>query len=73
MADPSHYKDCANVVDVNCEYATLNEQLARLTAEWEGLLGKAEWIDVDYRRRQEELAGWRLPGVCRRLPPDYCS
>jgi ATP-binding cassette subfamily F protein 3 len=56
MADPSHYKDSGNVIAVNREYATLKEQVARLTAEWEGLVAEAERIDVDYRRRQEELA-----------------
>ncbi|MFO7772971.1 MAG: ABC transporter C-terminal domain-containing protein, partial [Dehalococcoidia bacterium] len=57
MADPSHYKDSHNVVAVNREYAALKENVARLTAEWEGLVGEAERIDADYRRRREELAG----------------
>ena len=57
MADPSHYKDSQNVVTVNREYITLREKVARLTAEWEGLMGEAERIDLDYRRRREELAG----------------
>ena len=57
MADPSHYKDSRNVVAVNREYAALKEKVARLTAEWEGLVGEAERIDADYRMRREELAG----------------
>jgi ATP-binding cassette subfamily F protein 3 len=57
MADPSHYNDSRNVVAVNREYATLKEKVARLTAEWEGLLSEAERIDADYRRKREELAG----------------
>ncbi len=57
MADPSHYKDSRNVVAVNREYARLKEQVARFTAEWEGLVSEAERIDADYRRRREELAG----------------
>jgi len=57
MADPAHYKDSANVVAVNREYAALKEKAARLTAEWEGLVNEAERIDADYRKRQEELAG----------------
>jgi ATP-binding cassette subfamily F protein 3 len=56
MADPSHYKDSSNVIAVNREYGALKEQVARLTAEWEGLVAEAERIDVDYRRRQDELA-----------------
>ncbi len=55
MADPSHYKDSRNVVAVNREYMALREQVLRLTAEWEGLVGEAERIDLDYRRRREEL------------------
>jgi ATP-binding cassette subfamily F protein 3 len=55
MADPSHYKDSANVVAVNREYLALREKVVNLTAEWERLVGKAERIDLDYRRRQEEL------------------
>jgi ATP-binding cassette subfamily F protein 3 len=55
MADPSHYKNSANVVAVNREYVTLKEEVVRLTAEWEGLMGHAERIDLDYRRRREEL------------------
>ena len=38
-------------------YVVLREQVARLTAEWEGLMGEAERIDADYRKRREELAG----------------
>jgi len=57
MCDPSHYKDSQNVVAVNREYKTLKEEVARLTAEWEGLMGDVERIDLDYRRRREELAG----------------
>ena len=45
------------MVAVNREYATLKEKVARLAAEWEGLMGEAERIDADYRRRREELAG----------------
>jgi ATP-binding cassette subfamily F protein 3 len=57
MADPSHYSDSRNVVAVNREYATLKQNVARLTAEWEGLVSEAERIDADYRERREELAG----------------
>jgi hypothetical protein len=57
MADPSHYRDPRNVVAVNREYSALRESVARLTAEWEGLVSEAERIDADYRRRREELAG----------------
>ncbi|MFC1911278.1 ABC-F family ATP-binding cassette domain-containing protein [Chloroflexota bacterium] len=57
MADPSHYKDSRNVVAVNREYATLKDNVARLTTELEGLVSEAERIDADYRRRREELAG----------------
>jgi ATP-binding cassette subfamily F protein 3 len=57
MADPFHYKDSRNVIAVNREYATLKENVAGLTAEWEGLMSKAEQMDLDYRRRREELAG----------------
>jgi len=57
MADPSHYKDSRNVIAVNREYMTLRENVARLTAEWEGLVSEAERIDLDYRRRREESAG----------------
>jgi len=56
MADPSHYKDSRNVVAVNREYSTLREKVAKLTAEWEGLVREAEQINLDYRRRREELA-----------------
>jgi len=57
MADPSHYKNSGNVIAVNREYATLKEQVVKLTAEWDGLIGEAERIEADYRRRREELAG----------------
>jgi len=57
MTDPAHYKDSANVVAVNREYATLKEKVARLTAEWEGLMSEGERIDADYRKRRGELAG----------------
>ena len=57
MADPSRYKDSRNVIAVNREYVTLKEEVARLTAEWEGLVSEAERIDADYRKKQEELAG----------------
>jgi hypothetical protein len=57
MADPSHYKDSRNVIAVNREYMTLRENVARLAAEWEGLVSEAERIDLDYRRRREESAG----------------
>ena len=56
MASPSHYKDSRNVVAVNREYTTLREKVAKLTAKWEGLVGETEQIDLDYRRRREELA-----------------
>jgi hypothetical protein len=36
---------------------SLRENVARLTAEWEGLMGEAERIDMDYRKKWEELAG----------------
>jgi hypothetical protein len=36
---------------------TLREKVARLTTEWEGLTGEAERIDLEYRRKREELAG----------------
>jgi ATP-binding cassette subfamily F protein 3 len=57
MSDPSHYKDSRNVVAVNREYVTAKEEVAKLTAEWEGLVAEAERIEADYRRRREELAG----------------
>ena len=57
MADPAHYKDSRNVVAVNREYMMLREKVARLTTEWEGLTGEAERIDLEYRRKREELAG----------------
>jgi ATP-binding cassette subfamily F protein 3 len=57
MADPSHYKDSQNVIAVNREHATLKENVAGLTAEWEGLTGEAERIEADYRKRRKELAG----------------
>jgi ATP-binding cassette subfamily F protein 3 len=57
MADPSHYEDSRNVIAVNREYMTLREKVARLTAEWEGLMSEAERIDTDYSKRREELAG----------------
>jgi hypothetical protein len=57
MADPSHYRDSRNLVAVNRECMTLREKVARLTAEWERLMGEAEPIDLEYRRRREELAG----------------
>jgi ATP-binding cassette subfamily F protein 3 len=55
MADPAHYRDSTNVIAVNREYVTLKEKVVSLTAEWEGLVGEAERIDTDYRRRREEL------------------
>ena len=57
IADPAHYEDSRNVVAVNREYMTLREKVARLTTEWEGLMGEAERIDLEYRRTREELAG----------------
>jgi hypothetical protein len=45
------------MVAVNRECAALKEKVARLTAEWEGLVGEAERIDADYRKRRAELAG----------------
>jgi len=56
MAGPSHYKDFRNVVAVNREYTTFREKVAKLTAEWEGLVGETKQINLDYRRRPEELA-----------------
>jgi ATP-binding cassette subfamily F protein 3 len=56
MADPSHYRDSGNVIAVNREYVTLKEQVAKLTAEWENLVGEAERIEADYRKKWEELA-----------------
>ena len=55
ISDPSHYQDSENVVDVNRQYMRLRERVARLTAEWEGLVDEAEQIDLDYRRRREEM------------------
>jgi ATP-binding cassette subfamily F protein 3 len=55
MTDPSHYQDSENVVDANREYMKLRDRVARLTAEWEGLVDEAEQIDLDYRRRREEM------------------
>ena len=43
------------MIAVNREYVTLKENVVRLTAEWEGLLGEAERIEADYRKRWEEL------------------
>jgi len=57
MSDPSHYKDSGNVITASREYAALKENVVKLTAEWEGLLDRAEWIEADYRKRQEELGG----------------
>ena len=57
ITDPSHYQDSENVVDANREYMKLRERVARLTAEWEGLVDEAEQIDLDYRRRREEITG----------------
>jgi ATP-binding cassette subfamily F protein 3 len=54
MADPAHYRDSTNVIAVSREYVVLKEKVARLTAEWEGLVGEAERIDLDYRRRRQE-------------------
>jgi len=36
------------------------EGVARLTAEWDGLVGEAERIDADYRRKREKLAEQHL-------------
>jgi len=55
MTDPSHYQDSENVVDANREYIKLRERVARLTAEWECLVDEASQIDLDYRRRREEM------------------
>ena len=38
-------------------YVVLREQVARLTAEWEGLMSEAERIGADYPGRGERLAG----------------
>ena len=47
-------------------------QAARLTTEWEGLVGEAERIDANYRRRGLELAGYQLqPNPC--LPYSECD
>jgi hypothetical protein len=42
---------------LNREYVGLKEKGARLMAEREGLMGEAERIGADYRKRREELAG----------------
>jgi predicted nuclease with TOPRIM domain len=42
---------------LNRGYVALKEKVAELTAEWEGLMGEAERIGADYRKRREELAG----------------
>jgi hypothetical protein len=42
------------VIAVNREYVTLEENVVRLTARWEGLLGEAERIEAEYRKRREE-------------------
>jgi len=55
MTDPSHYEDSEKVVEANREYMKLRERVAELTAEWEGLVDDAEQIDLDYRRRREEM------------------
>ncbi len=55
MADPAHYRDSRNVVAVNREYRSLREKVAKLTSEWEGLVGETEQIDLDYRRRRDGL------------------
>lgn len=49
MADPDHYRDSQNIIAVNREYVTPKENVARLIAEWEGLVSEAERIDLDYR------------------------
>ncbi len=55
MTDPYHYQDSEKVVEANREYMKLRERVAKLTAEWEGLVDEAEQIDLDYRRRREEM------------------
>jgi len=55
MADPSHYQDSQNIVAANREYMKLRETVAGLTAEWERLLDEAEQIDLDYRKRREDM------------------
>jgi hypothetical protein len=57
IADPSHYRDSGNVLAVSRECVTPKERIVKLTAEWEGLLGGAERIDADHRKRPEELTG----------------
>jgi len=56
IADPAHYEDSQNIVDVNREYATLRERVARLTTEWDGLSVKAERLKLEYHRAHEGLA-----------------
>ena len=56
IADPAHYEDSQNIVDVNREYATLRETVARLTTEWDGLSAEVERLKLEYRRAHEGLA-----------------
>ncbi len=55
MTDPYHYQDSEKVVEANREYMKLRERVAKLMAEWESLVDEAEQIDLDYRRRREEM------------------
>lgn len=55
MAIPAHYQDSQNVVAVNREYMALREKVARLTAEWEGLIAEADRINLEYRRAHDNL------------------
>jgi len=57
MADPTHYEDPQNIVAVNREYAVLREKVVRLTTEWDSLTVKAERLQLEYHRAQEDLAG----------------
>jgi ATP-binding cassette subfamily F protein 3 len=55
ITDPYHYQDSEKVVEANREYMKLRERVAKLMAEWESLVDEAEQIDLDYRRRREEM------------------
>jgi ATP-binding cassette subfamily F protein 3 len=55
MADPSHYENSRNVVDINIEYQELKSRLTRLTDSWSVLIEKAEEIKERYRLAREEL------------------
>ncbi|MDD4635934.1 MAG: ABC transporter C-terminal domain-containing protein, partial [Dehalococcoidales bacterium] len=53
MADPSHYEDSKNVVDVNIEYLELKDKLSALTTQWDALIEAAEEIKEKYRLARE--------------------